>query len=198
MRFKKFAVSLLVVCILMHAKNALSLSEFPDPKFALDAINRKQFIVEHVYIYYEQLYRQPLSLTFIDKDKSLFSTPEDAFVTLMSAMRQLDVQWTLDCWDKTSRDKLAIILSDSSVLERVKAEWQNLYQDSNVILLRRVDRKSFVIIDYLVKGKDGSENRSTFTFSLENGNWKATNTYSDDPIANNLNSNIDKIQVPGD
>lgn len=171
---------------------------YPSPIFPLEKVEPKELVIEHVYSYLVQYYRQPLKVRMVRKGEARFDSPEEAFVALTSAMKSIDIPWANECWDSESRRKLEKYLEDPVMAQTVKQGWKELFADADFYLLRRVDRSGGVFLDYSARKPNGSEFRNTMNFRVENGKWKATNLFNRDPVANNLSQEKERIRVEED
>lgn len=193
---RRIVVSLVLWSVFVVAAYGEDL--YPPPLFLLEKVEPQELVIEHVYSYLVQYYRQPLKMKVIRRIEARFDTPEEAFIALTSAMKSNDIAWAKECWDVESRKKLEKYLEDPVMVQTVKQGWKELFAEADFFLLRRVDRSGGVILDYTAKKAKGDEFRNTMNFRLENGKWKATNFFNTDPVANNLSQEKDRIRVQED
>jgi hypothetical protein len=192
------SVALAAVAILLCCSGSLRADEpipASHPLFPIERVEQKELVVESVYAYQVQYYRQPLRVKTTKRGESRFDTPEDAFISLTSAMKAIDIDWVLDCWDLESRKKQEKYLDDAVMAQTVRQGWKDLFSTADFILLRRVDRGNVVVLDYVARKSNSEEFRSTLSFRLENGHWKATSINRSDPVANNLSLDKERIRI---
>lgn len=192
---KRFIICLVVLCV---TNNIVYAIEFPLPVYPVDIVESKEFVVEHVYRYYLHKYRQPLILNYVKKEDVDFTSPELAVVALLSAINSSDIQSFLDAWDGYSRDELAANLSVPENAAAIKQGWKDVYENSQIYLLNRIERKEFVILEYVIKKENSADLVERINIAQENGKWKATNKYSKDVISNYATSTVSKIRLPGE
>ncbi len=164
-----------------------NIEKFPIPTFPIEKKEGGRFVIEHVYKYTIQHYKQPLKIHYIDKNETQYGTPEDAFIAFVSSMKQVDIEWNLECWDAESRKDIIKRQQKKGYIQKKIKGWKSFFAIADFYLQKRVDRKKgMVILEYSAKIQDGREFGKPIAFKLEKGNWKATNSFSGDYVLNYL------------
>jgi hypothetical protein len=195
----KYITIIIVFFLMVFCTNSyLHADSFPDPKFELEKMEKKEFVVENVYTYYLMFYKQPLKVEVVNEQFAKFDTPEDAFISFVSSMNKLNHLWFVSCWDAVSADRYISTFNNKDKLSMYIDGWRTNFVGTDIFITKRVDRKKFVAIEFVVK-KDGIEIiRSVSKFVNQDGKFKVTNLFSDDPIVNYLPSGKDRIIIPAE
>lgn len=191
---RKFLIGLILLC----ATTIAHAGDLPTPIYPVEVTESKEFTLEYVYRYYLQKYKQPLQLNYVNKEDMNFTSPENALVALVSAITAANIQAFLESWDTISRAELAANFVNPESAEAIRQEWKNLYENSKLFLLSRIDRKGFVILEYVIKKENHEDLVERINIAEEDGKWKATNKFSKDVISNYATAGTSKIRLPGE
>ncbi|MEN8134199.1 MAG: hypothetical protein ABFS18_01515 [Thermodesulfobacteriota bacterium] len=189
--FRIILLSFYVVIILCCPSHALE-----NPSYPIESVDNKTLIIESAYNYDVRLYKQPLSVDFIEKINVDFSSPEKTLLSILSGMKNKDISWVLDCYDSESKLELESIISSQQSSQALIDKWNEIYTGSTIYLLRWIDTEKMIIIEYSVKKEDGTEKKNNLNFRKIDNFWKATNIYSDYPVSNYLDE--DRVVLHGE
>ncbi len=189
------ALFIITLWILLGNLNETCSEEFPLPIYPIDNKEIKTLKVENLYRYNVVYYKQPLKIEIINRKSAKYGTPEDAFISFVSSIKHIDIKWYINCWDIESRKQMKDDFENMETIQKKTEAWKEIYTDKEIFLKRRVERKSIIIFDYVVKRsiKDKNEFQSHIKFKKINKEWKATNLFSDDPVW--VNYGKDKISI---
>lgn len=148
----------------------------------------KQLIEEEMASSFtEQLYNPPFEIHLIsDQASGSKATPEDAFVSGLSAVLNGNLNWWLDTMAEADRRDFAMKTADEQMNEftLVTTQAAALFKGNNIRLLKKIAMKeSSVIIDYSVY--NGASNDFIISLStpfiLEENMWKMCLTCGSNP-----------------
>lgn len=188
----KLIIAATVIKLCSFTIDDVQAREFPKPIFPVEKVELKSFVVEHIYPYKVLYYKQPLKIDIVPNNLYRYDTPENTLTAIISSMKHLNIDDTSG-WDLESSNEEKESLKNQEYRQNLLAAWEKTFSNADFYLLRRVNRNDFVVLDYTAKSPDGTEFRNTLNFSLENGIWKATNTFSSDYVSNYLNSGSTRI-----
>lgn len=191
---KKTIITILVTSsmfILYSNKSASFSADIPAPAYPIEKSEDTQLVVEFQHKYYAFEYRQPLKISVIDQAASKYITPEDSFVSLVSAIINDNSEWYLKAWDTESQ------LLKSGKLQTEFTSIREKLLLGDIILTNRIERKNIVILHYAIVKFETIISNGYFMFKSFNGDWKATSVLPDDPVLKNYDdlTKMDRIQI---
>lgn len=151
-------------------------ADMPVPIYPIEATEDTQLVVEFQHKYFIFEYRQPLKIFIIDRAVSKYVTPEDSFISLVSSIAGDNLDWYNNSWDVESQ------LQKASALQTELNELKSKLTLGDIILTKRVERKSIVVLHYQIKKSETLLYDGYFYFKASNGDWKATVVLPDDPV----------------
>lgn len=162
---------------------------------------KQQIITENFYFFTVRSYDPPIKITPIHQQaESSYSTPEEAVLSLLSAMLRKDYESWLLSWNETSRKEMQE--SDRTAKRSPRfwtQKWEENLQGKTAELVARVETGQYVIIEYrLVPLKTVAPPTEGFVGKIalkaEQGKWLATQELSSDPVFLNWKNPQQKMQ----
>lgn len=154
----------------------------PKPIFPIEKIEEKVLTEYRITDRSVVHYKQKLELEIVQKGNAHYTTPENALISHLSALKAADYDWFIDSLDKASRNSFEEKHSNKENIKRLKKEWKKKFSGATFILLRRLDREnkflpeiSDVLLEFSVENSGGDRYRKIVILRKENGKWKATN-----------------------
>lgn len=181
---------LLYLFIIIIAPNISSASDkLPKPIFPISDYEIKKIIVEEVYYYRIMAYTPPVKVPLYaaEEDKS-YKTPEEALISVLSAMFAKDYNWWLSSWTKSSQElNIEEDRKRNITPETWTQIWERDLKGKEVEITHRIEVGSYIILGYSVidlNEKDVSKRsfESQLVFKLEDGKWLATLDLASDPV----------------
>lgn len=180
--------------VVMITPLAALATTFPEPKFPIEQVEASSLTVEYVYNYFRLHYRQPLKIQKVTREKADYATPEGALAAFLSAILSANKSWYLDTWDEASRKEHEHELTNNDFVSQAA----QLYSSASFYLLSRIERKDFVILEYVAKFTDMPDEPERIALALEKGQWKATNKYASDFFVKYNTQQNRRIKLPGE
>jgi hypothetical protein len=138
--------------------------------------------------YREETYLNTKPAEYMTKDQYRYVTPEDALLSRLSAMANLDYEGWLKSWDKASQERLKEMdARDESGMKKRLNQWQGVMAQVHPLLVRRITTGKYVIVTYKLLNKAGQD-AGMFEFPTpfvqEGGLWIGTDALMNDPFFN--------------
>ena len=162
---------------------------FPIHRTASPAQRRKT-VTEH-FDYVEMEYApSPVLTQFVSCDEASFATPEQAFVSRLSAMVAGDYEWWMEHWDAESQ---VIVNARNAQSGETPQDWIKRWSDQLISLrfklVRRVETGDFVVVTYQLVDQDGADASGVglefpTAFRKVEGRWMATQMLAADALMN--------------
>ena len=156
----------------------------PSPIFPTAPEEKRQFEVEFLINYSRREYRPAVAIPAVQRGNATYTTPEEAFISQMSAMRAGDYDWWLNGWNETSRKQIA---QRDAEMKRGAAFWRQAWERNltgkQVNLVERLESGIYVLLVYTITtpAKDNQvEFRSIFVTKNEGGRWVSTQELGSD------------------
>lgn len=156
----------------------------PTPIFPTTPEEQKKFAVEFIINYSRRQYRPTVTIDAVNRGGATYSTPEEAFIAQMSAMRSGDYDWWLTGWTEASRKQ---IQQRDAELKRGAAFWRQAWEKNlngrQVNLLERLESGIYVVLVYsiTIPAQDNREEfRSMFVTKKEGERWVSTQELGND------------------
>jgi hypothetical protein len=172
---------LLTICCIFHTIDVLS-ETLPKPIYKTTRPKFAEIKEEAVYQYRVMDYKGRVKLDLIKNvSDAKYDSPEEALISLFSAIYVGDYNWWLNSWKKESQLKLK---EDFSQKDELIEKWESLFEDTYIALITRIETGKYVLLYYNVASKDRNKiiQRQTIAFVNEDGKWLATNELSADPV----------------
>jgi hypothetical protein len=174
-------------------------SQVANERFKLSPAEKRQFVVENIFNYTRQEFDPPVVVQQIKRTGANYSTPEDAFISHVSAMISGDYDWWLSGWTADAQNYLK---AQDQKLKRTpenwKTAWSGVLSGKQVVLLERLETGPYTILVYSLRTPppDGKETfRSLYAARIEAGRWLATQELENDPFFFHYLEGKDKITV---
>lgn len=138
--------------------------------------------------YREETYVSTKPIEYLSKDQYRYVTPEDAVVSRLSAMANLDYEGWLRSWDSVSQARLKEMdaRNEPGVKKRLN-QWQGVFSQVRPVLVRRIETGKYVIVTYKLLNKAGQD-AGMFEFPTpfrqDSGLWIGTDALKDDAMFN--------------
>jgi hypothetical protein len=171
---------------------------------------KQQIVTENLYFFTVRSYDPPVKVTPIRQQaESSYHTPEEAVLSLLSAMFRKDYEGWFLSWNELSRKEMQE--SDRTAKRSPSfwiQKWEENLQGKTAELVSRVETGQYVIVEYrLVPLKATASPTQGFVGKIalkaEQGKWLATQELSSDPVFLNWKNPQQKMQflirdVPSD
>ena len=154
----------------------------PEPVYKTTRAKYEEIKEEVVYPYEVMDYKGRVKLDLVQSESDAkYDTPEQALVSLFSAIYEGDYSWWLNSWTKESKLKLG---QEFTSEDELTEKWQSFFKDSYIALISRIETGKYVLLYYNVASKERNKilQRQTISFVKEGGRWLATNELSSDPV----------------
>jgi len=148
----------------------------------------KTIIQVDKFPYRESTYLSQKPIEPLAKDKYSFVTPEDALVSRLSAMANLDYDGWLKSWDEKSQQFLKSMDAhpDAGPQKRIN-QWRGVFGQVKPVLVRRIETGSYVIVTYKLLNKAGQDAgilEYPAAFKQVGGLWIGTQELQSDALMN--------------
>jgi hypothetical protein len=148
----------------------------------------KTIIQVDKFPYRESTYLSQKPIQPVAKDKYTFVTPEDALVSRLSAMANLDYDGWLKSWDDKSQQLLKAMDAhpDAGPQKRID-QWRGVFGQVKPVLIRRIETGSYVIVTYKLMNKAGQDAgilEYPAAFKQVGGLWMGTQELQSDALMN--------------
>jgi hypothetical protein len=173
----------------MRDSTIILAAEAPKSSYQTTPPKKQQIVTENSYFFTVRSYDPPVKISPIrQKTESSYGTPEEAVISLLSAMFRKDHQGWLLSWDEPARKEMQ---ESDRAANRTPSFWTQKWEDhlqgKTAELITRVETGPYVIIEYrIVPGSSGSSFTGGFTEKIalkaEQGKWSATQELSSDPV----------------
>ncbi len=177
-----FILALLIAAFYLSASSTEVFAEtLPEPVYKTAWPKFAEITEEAVYQYRVMEYKGRVKLDLVKNESDAkYDTPEDALISLFSAIYAGDYDWWLSSWTKESQKELK---EDYSSKDDLLEEWKSFYKDNYIALISRIETGKYVLLYYNVASKRNKiKQRRTIAFVKEDDRWLATNELSDDPV----------------
>lgn len=196
----KEIVCALILLINLTANFVYAEEPKPKPIFPIESAEYKMLKEVTVHWFSIKRYKQPLEIKTIDRSEAKYDTPEDAFISFVSALKSMSYGWFLTNYDQESRkleeDKVD---KDKERVNKFKKAWEEMFSNAQFFLLSRVDRENDVLLEYIAKTPGKPDDRGILSFRNEHGKWKRSNfTAPYGVITHYLETGEDTYLIPGD
>ncbi len=178
----RIQIPALLMALILPA--AASSATMPPPKFPSAKPESKRLVVQHVYDYVRHVFEPAHAMKPVARQQASYTTPEDAFVALYSAMYAGDHAWWSSSWDKESR---ALMASRDKKLARSPDAWTKAWkkqlQGRRVYITERVDSGRYAFVVFELRDAAGKVSfRSMSTFKPDGKRWWATQELARDAM----------------
>lgn len=123
------------------------------------------------------LYKKPILVTFVTKDKAKNDTAIDALSSTLSANKSCNVDWILDTFPTDEQEQIASLTANKEMMKKYK-EYQDLIKEIDVF--GEINYKDYII--YLVEfiHSKGPNRRVLPVYVKTAKGWKQTNKLTED------------------
>ncbi len=158
-----------------HLKDRPYTLALPKPVYPSTERVDREFVVEYLYEYAYSKYTPEVTLPVISAVTAKRTTPEDALIAIVSAMRTGDYAAFVKCWDAVDQKQLA---ADAKEKGQDGAFWQKLWHQvfstgKQTILVDRSETATYVILNFKLSAP--SVLHAAQVFKNVDGQWLATN-----------------------
>jgi hypothetical protein len=148
----------------------------------------KTIIQVDKFPYRESVYLSQKPVEPLPKDKYSFVTPEEALISRLSAMTNLDYDGWLKTWDEKSQKFLKDLDArpDFGPQKRIN-QWRGVFGQVKPVLVRRIETGSYVIVTYKLLNKAGQDAgllEYPTPFKQVGGLWIGTQELQSDALMN--------------
>ncbi len=184
----KLCQCIIIFVLLLSAQHVIA-ADIQPPLYKTTPPERKKVIEEDVYFFSVMQYDPPAEITPLKKSEmKSYKTPEEAFISQISAMFNRDYNWWIKGWNKGSQKIMKE--RDSSLKQTPEfwiKKWNEVMKDKKAVLLYRVESGPFVIIAYSLKSQKAEKGEEeslegNMVFKNEQGKWLATQEMASDPV----------------
>jgi hypothetical protein len=148
----------------------------------------KTIVEVQKFPYRERMYTGTQPLDYLAKDQYRYATPEDAVISRLSAMANLDYDSWLKSWDKAGRARLLEMDANGQPgKDKRLDQWRGVMSQVKPVLVRRIETGKYVIVTYKLVNKAGQDaGQFEFPTALvqEGGLWIGTDSLKNDPFFN--------------
>ncbi len=186
----KFAKIFFICFLIWLSMAGLSFSDqFLLPKSTFPTTKPIKKEMYKTFFYNTREYKPDVKVKTLTSRTKLESsaTPEDTVISFYSAIFAADYDWYSTLWT----DKSQLYMTDREQKrprlkpEKVILVWKQEFSDARVELTRRVDVEDFVVIEARITSKKNNKSKilmTTTPLELENGIWKVTASFSQNPL----------------
>ncbi len=148
----------------------------------------KTIVEVEKFPYRESSYTSTKPIDYLPKEQYRYVTPEDAVVSRLSAMANLDYDGWLKSWDKAGRTRLLEMDANGQPgKDKRLDQWRGVMSQVKPVLVRRIETGKYVIVTYRLVNKAGQDaGQFEFPTALvqEGGLWTGTDALKNDPFFN--------------
>src|SRR3954468_16373790 len=158
------------------------------PLFKATRGQEKTIVEVQRFPYRQEMYQDAKPIEYLAKDQYRYVTPEDALVSRLSAMANLDYEGWMKSWDKVSQARLRNMdARNEPGMQKRLNQWQGVFSQVHPVLVRRVETGKFLIVTYKLLNKAGQD-AGMFEFPTpflqDGGLWIGTDALINDPLFN--------------
>jgi len=130
-------------------------------------------------------YAYPINVKIIDKNEAKYNTPENAYISLISAMKAKDIDWYYNSLsEKTKYDEIELY---EKYAFDINKKFQSIENVRQIIILEKKRYQDGVVLIVKTINNDDSVFEGPSIFVIENGLWKSKSAIAaEDPILDYL------------
>jgi hypothetical protein len=166
---------------------ARAATNMPQPDFSTTKPEVKKVRVENTYYYRLMQYEPLVQIKLLSRpEDSSYKTPEEALISILSAMFAKNYNWWLQGWTQSAISfKKSQNQKENRTADGWVRGWTKLLINKQAILTHRAETGNYVILGYKLIDAAHPANTaidSELDFTFENGRWLATNDLASDPV----------------
>ncbi|MCP4715422.1 MAG: hypothetical protein GY868_09910 [Deltaproteobacteria bacterium] len=144
-----------------------------------------------VFLFVSNVHAYPVKVQLITKTEARYDTPENAYVSMLSALVNKDIGWYYETMTKESAQRDKKELQESMVDPSSNFDLVSGMKDEFIV--GKVNYKNGVLLVCKSYEQNGSISKGPAAFVLDSGKWKYTDEFSSDEIIWNYMDLIPKL-----